>query len=43
MNFYSKQLLEPHRKEALKADIEGLEEFGIYPFITKQAIKELRI
>lgn len=37
------QLLMPHRNDTLKEEIINLEEFGVFPFVTSQAIKMLEL
>lgn len=37
------QMLMPHRYEALKDEIINLEEYGVFPFVTAQAIKMLEL
>ena len=37
------QLLMPRRHETLREEIINLEEYGVFPFVTAQAIKILEI
>lgn len=36
-------MVKPHRGKELKKEITDLEEYGIYPFVTKQAVKLLSL